>query len=107
MTSSTKEVTLLIHDTLLIIDCNDAACDLFRCDRETLIGFSIYDLIYSDDFQGLGRLRMRLLREQGHVPPVEYLLQRFDGTRFYAWVNTEAETRDEQYRSTITYRYDD
>jgi PAS domain S-box-containing protein len=99
-----REVTLLIHDTLIIIDCNDAACELFQCDHDTLVGFSIFDLVWSDDFRGLSRLRMRMLREHGVVPPVEYLFHRFDGSRFYGRVATK-KVLDGQYQSIITFKY--
>jgi hypothetical protein len=48
---------------------------------------------------------MNMLREAGHVPPVEYLLQRFDGTCFYAHVTTER-IGDKRYKSTVHYKYD-
>jgi PAS domain-containing protein len=103
MSSSNREVTLLIHDTLLIVDCNDEACDLFCCDRDTLIGFSIFDLIYNEEFQGLGKLRMKSLRALGYVRPVEYVLQRFDGTLFCAHVTTD-QIEVNRYKSTVFYK---
>lgn len=95
----------IMHDTRVILDVNDAACVLFACEREALFGFDIFDLVWSADFQGLGHLRMRVLREAGKVPPVEYLFHRFDGSRFYGRVQTER-IEDGRYRSVIEWQYD-
>jgi hypothetical protein len=46
---------------------------------------------------------MRMLRDKGRVPPVEYVLQRFDGTRFFAHVTTE-QIGTGSYKSIVLYR---
>ena len=96
----------LYHDSRVVTEADDAAGELFNCDPSALIGMSLFDLLLLPDFQGLGRLRMRMLREQGRVPPVEYLFNRFDGTLFYGRGVTE-KIEDGRYRSIITFKYND
>jgi PAS domain S-box-containing protein len=97
------EAAVLLHDSMTILDVTDAFCELFQCDYETPIGLSIFDLVFHPDFQGLGKLRMRLLRERGRVPPVTYLFNRFDGSLFYGDAVTE-KVADGQYQSIITHK---
>jgi PAS domain S-box-containing protein len=101
-----NEAAVLLHDSLIILDVTDAFCELFRCDHDTAIGLSIFDLVFQPDFQSLGRLRMRLLRERGKVPPVTYLFNRFDGTLFYGDARTE-KIEDGRYQSIIIYKYEE
>jgi|WetSurMetagenome_2_1015567.scaffolds.fasta_scaffold456500_2 PAS domain S-box-containing protein len=102
MGSTPQLPAIIYHDTHVILDVDDGFCDLFHSDRATLIGLELTGLIWSEDFQGLLRLRMRVLREQGQVPPVLYLFHRFDGSRFYGRVVTE-KIDDGQYRSAIEF----
>lgn len=59
----------LYHDTYRITGADEVAGEMFACEVETLIGLEIIALLVQDDFRGLGRLRMRMLREIGKVPP--------------------------------------
>jgi PAS domain S-box-containing protein len=106
MTLDQNTAAALLHDSLIILDVTDAFCQLFRCDRDTAIGLSIFDLLIQQDFQGLGRLRMRLLRDMGRIPPVTYLFNRFDGSLFYGDATTE-KIEDGKYKSIIIYKYDE
>ncbi|MGV0974487.1 MAG: PAS domain-containing protein [Azonexus sp.] len=100
------EAAVLLHDSMIILDVTDAFCELFQCDHDTPIGLSIFDLVFHPDFQGLGKLRMRLLREHGRVPPVTYLFNRFDGSLFYGDAVTE-KVEDGRYQSIIIHKYEE
>lgn len=82
-----REPARFVHDTHFIIDCNDAACELFRFERERMIGLSVSALIVSRDFRGLAKLRMSQWREsKTPIQPFKYKCWRGDKTVF--WVST-------------------
>lgn len=92
----------LLHDTLIILEVNEKFLALFRCTREQVIDRNLIDLIADPDLRGLGRARMRILRETGHVPEfVDYEFLRFDGTTFRGRGRTVATDEAGIYKSTI------
>lgn len=97
---------LIVHDSFTVIDVSDALCRLFRCEREDLLDRSLAGLLASDDFGGLAKLRLRLLRESGSVPPVRYPFRRPDRTCFWALVTT-AVRKDGLYNSTVLYEFEE
>jgi len=102
--AATNHTGVVIHDSRIILDADAEACEMFRCDRAALIGLEIIDLLFYEDFQRLGELRMKVLREQGRIGPVEYPFNRFDGALFWAQVTTE-KIAEGMYRSCITYPF--
>ena len=97
---------IFIHDTWHIIEVNQAACDLFRCDREALIDLDMMELLYSPDFRGLARLRMTMLRENKILPPIKYQFLRYDGSVFWATVLTNI-LFDGDFETTLNYEYEE
>lgn len=96
-------VPTFTHDTYHIIEVNQAACDLFRCDRDALIDLDIMDLLASADFRGLARLRMTVLREHKMLPPIKYQYLRCDGSVFWASVETRF-LDDGDFETTLFYQ---
>lgn len=84
------EPARFIHDTRTIIAINPAVCILFRCEAISLIDRDMMDLIAFEDFRGLARLRMAVLRDQDKwpLPGIKYPFLRGDGTIFWASVET-------------------
>lgn len=90
------------HNTHTIIEADDNACIMLRCDRLALHDRSMLDLIYSDEFKGLAKWRLRHIRERGELKSQRLPLLRFDGSVFWAEVQTrriDAHT----FESTVTY----
>ena len=96
---------LFVHDTRHIISVNQAACKLFRCDAVELVDLDMMELITNEDFRGLARLRMRMLREHGHAPKIKYPFRRCDGSMFWATVTSE-KMSGEQFMTIVTYEYE-
>ena len=88
---------IMIHDTYVIVDVSEKILLLFRCEREALIDRSVLEIVATDDFRGLVKLRMRMLREIGEVPPVRLPFLRCDGTCFWAMVSMVAAHDDGLY----------
>src|SRR5512136_1427741 len=99
---TTKEPPRFIHDTWSIVEANQAACDLFRCDVEALIDLPMVNLIADPDFQGLARLRLSMIREQRLLPPIKYKYHRCDGSLFWATVTTKI-LFDGNFETVLTY----
>jgi len=102
----TRDQPAFIHDTWRIVDCNEAACTLFRCDKDALIDRDMMELIVSPDFRGLARLRMLMLRENRLLPPMKYKYLRCDGSKFWATVTTKI-LFDGNFETTLTYEYEE
>lgn len=77
-----------VHDTHVIVEVDADGCGLFRCDAIALIDRDMIDLIATNDFRGLARLRMAVLRKNGNVPDVRYPFRRCDGSVFWAALTT-------------------
>lgn len=82
------EPAKFIHDTQRILDVNQAGCDLFHCDRSALVDLDMISLIVHEDFRGLARLRMQLMRQLLKMPNIKYKFLRCDGTHFWGTVST-------------------
>lgn len=75
---------ILVHDTVRMLYANAPACALFGCDAWTLAARQMVELVISDDFRTLIGVHMRILRERGSSPDIEYPFLRCDLTVFYA-----------------------
>jgi PAS domain S-box-containing protein len=95
-----------IHDTRRIIAVNAAGCALFRCEECALIDLDMMELIADEDFRGLARLRMALLREHGHAPPIKHPFRRCGGSIFWASVLSRR-LADGTFETTVTYEYEE
>lgn len=80
---------LLVHDTVRVLYANAPACALFGCEALTLTSRNVLDLVISEDFRTLAQVHMRILREHGGAPEIEYPFIRCDLTVFYAKVASE------------------
>lgn len=67
---------------------NQAACALFRCEESALVDLDMMELVVHEDFKGLARLRMRVLRDRKKIKPFKYQYKRCDGSHFWASVVT-------------------
>ncbi len=102
ITLDTEHAAALLHDTYTIIDVNEKFLHLFRCERDQVIGLQIIELIADPGLRGLGKMRMKVLRETGRVPEsVEYEFLRFDGTAFRGTGHTTRTSEEGVYKSTI------
>jgi PAS domain S-box-containing protein len=93
-----------IHDTHRIIDVNPAGCVLFRSEAISLVDSDMMDLIASDDFRGLARLRMSMLRDQGRwpLPDIKLPFRRSNGSVFWASIKTD-NLNDGRYETTVFF----
>lgn len=88
----TKVPATIWHDSQTVIDADDRACQLFRCQREWLIGQAVVNLIDDPNHDGLAalvKLRMALLVERGELPEWEAPFVRGDGSTFFARVKSK------------------
>lgn len=100
-----SEPARFVHDTRYLIDCNEEAVRMFRCNRAQLIGLSVSALIVNEEFQGLAKLRMLQWRElKNPMQPFKYKCWRCDGTVF--WVSTMTRQLDGGLFETITKEID-
>ena len=79
-----KPKPLLVHDTTRVLYANELACALFGCDLLTLSARQVVELVIADEFRKLIDVHMRILRERGSSPDIEYPFLRCDMTVFYA-----------------------
>lgn len=91
---------LLVHDTVRVMYANASACALFGCDVLVLTSRDVLDLVISEDFKTLVQVHMRILRERGDAPEIEYPFLRCNLTVFYAKVASE---QLEQGRFSMTF----
>src|SRR5512136_1880988 len=91
-----------IHDTRRIVSVNPEGCALFRCDESALVDLDMMELVVHEDFKGLARLRMRVLRERRRIKPYQYLYRRCDGSMFWAAVVT-VHLDGDQFETTLIY----
>src|SRR5512137_1668310 len=98
-----SEKPKFIHDTWRILDCNDAACALFRCEKDALIDLDMMHLVADPDFRGLARLRMVVMRDAKLLPPIKYKFYRFDGTVFWGEIADTKMLFDGNFETTLAY----
>lgn len=98
----TKELPKFVHDTKRIVSVNAAGCELFRCPESALVDLDMMDLILHEDFKGLAKLRMVMMRTRKRLPPIRYYFLRCDGTAFYGAVTTE-HLEDGTFETTVIY----
>jgi hypothetical protein len=94
----------LLHDTQIILDVNTALMKLFRCERDLFIDRILVEILATEEFKSLGRLRMQLLREFGSLPNVIYPFLRCDGSIFYAETETRTYSSDGVYLVVFYYQ---
>ena len=80
------------HDTRRIVEVNDAACKLFRCDRIALVDAAMLDLVH-EDMRPLAALRLKFMRDPERdpskpLPDITYSFVRCDRSVFYATLHT-------------------
>jgi len=93
---------IITHDTKRIIDANEAACALFRQEREDLIDGDLLEGVSNGDMKWLSRLRMYLARNSGKTPRSKIKFARVDGSTFWAWSETKRR-EDGLYDTVLTY----
>jgi PAS domain S-box-containing protein len=100
-----KEPPIIWHDTLTILDVNEAACRLFDCEPDVLIDKLLLNGIARDDMRGLTAARLQVIRTIGDMPPQDLPFLRPNGTRF--WANVQTHRLDNgRYETRLTYKYD-
>lgn len=99
------EQAIITHDTYRITAVNKAACEMFRCDENDLIDTRTINGIHDKDFKGLVKLRFKVMRESGDLPPQKLPFTRSDNTRFWAEVETH-NIGGGLFETTITYLYE-
>jgi PAS domain S-box-containing protein len=112
---------LVWHDTLVIIDANPQALDLFRCEHEWLIDRTLIDLVALPDFKGLAAVRLLSIRDGKQLHTQKLPFRRADGSVFWGDVLTtpyedhfDRILTDTQplkkllplFQSTVTYLYE-
>lgn len=93
---------ILIHDTHRVIDITPEACALLGCKPEDMIDTDVKNGALGDEVRGLMGLRFSALRARGYAPPAVLPLQRPDGSRFWAAVDTQINERG-LYETAIIY----
>ena len=97
------DLPVFVHDTRRIINCNDAACSLFRCDAVDLIDRDMLDLIPDEMGRSLASLRLRAMRDSGKLMrDITYPFRRFDNSVFLARLKT-VRLDDGQFETTLIY----
>lgn len=94
------------HDTFVISAANAAACALFRCEEDWLIGQALPDLVPDDDMRGLAKLRLDYIRTKGELHDQLLPLMRADESIFWAKVFTRVIEAGKLYESLIIYQYE-
>lgn len=98
---------IVVHDGHIILEVNDAVCDLFHCKREALIGRQMEQIIYSDELQMLATWRGRhIMAQQDNLEfrqPYDFV--RCDGTRFWGEAVSQR-IEPGKYRTVIRWDYD-
>ena len=93
-----------VHNTHHILEVNDSACELFRCYRQDLLYLPMMRLIVNPDFRGLAKLRMVVMREHKRAAgPMRYKYRRFDGSRFWASVESKHLGDDNLFETVLVY----
>ena len=102
------KVSLIIHDTFIVLRADAEAFRLFRATSEQLVGSKLIDLIHAPELKGLALLRMQIarMREPDSLPDIDYLFRRFDGSMFYGRVNTRRLETPGEWESTIEWLYE-
>lgn len=102
------KISIIWHDTLIVLRANDEAFVLFRAEPAQLVGANLVDLVYDPELRGLAKLRMQIARqrEPDNLPQIDYLFKRFDGTRFYGRVTTRRLESPGEWESDIEYLYE-
>jgi hypothetical protein len=103
--TDSAEVPTILHDTLTIIDANDAACQLFRIDKQDLIDRDLLGGVADDSMRGLIKMRLKMIRELGELHAQHIPFMRHDNTIFWAEVQTTL-TADGLYKTTLRYLYE-
>jgi PAS domain-containing protein len=100
----------IIHDGVIIKDANQAFCDLFRCERETLIDRLAVDIVDGSDLRELAKLRAHHLlminEDYGRIFEQSYTFRRFDGTTFFG-VAVSQRISETDYKTVVKWNYDD
>lgn len=97
----------LIHDTLIVLDADEAALKLFRAQRHEIVGSPFIDLFSGgDDMVELESLRLKSYRERDSVfDGLDFKFRRFDGTYFLGHTRTR-HLQGVEWETTIDYRWE-
>jgi len=77
--------SILIFENEICVDCSNKALELFRCEREDLIGLSGEELSVEEEKFSVKELKESLFKSKENTLFIdEYLVKRPDGTQFYS-----------------------
>ncbi|MCC5888147.1 MAG: PAS domain S-box protein [Gammaproteobacteria bacterium] len=91
----------LVSPQLRVLYVNDTLAKMLGRPRSSLIGASLRHLVTAEDWEGLAADHQRLLAGEMQVGRGEYLLERADGSAFWASVNVGIVT-DRRQRVAFT-----
>lgn len=100
--------SVVIHDGHVVLECNDAFCDLFRCDCDEVVGMRMVDLIADHDLRRLAVARGKRIMKEPEVKQytMEYVFRRCDGSTFWGKSFSQRLGPD-RYETRIKWLYDD
>jgi hypothetical protein len=93
---------IITHNTYTILDANQAALELFRCDLEDLVDQDVTLGAHGAEWRWLFLLRMKTIREKGELPARTFPFVRQSGSAFYATVKTR-KIREGVYETRFIY----
>jgi len=98
----------VVHDGVVILECSDAFCDLFRCPCGSLAGRRMESIINDPDLQRLALARgRRIMADAGdRVFHQDYDFERCDGSTFWGRAISRRIAPD-RYHTVIRWQYDD
>lgn len=88
-----SEPALFVHDTRVIIDANERACQMFGVELWELVDQALTNSVPHEDMKWLVELRMKTIRERGDLGPQRLPFMRADGSVF--WAECQTRKRDD------------
>lgn len=103
-----KDDPTLIHDGHIILECNDAACELFKCEPGALVGVQMAHIVHDVDLRKLAILRGKRIMSQpdDKLHTMEYTFKRCDNTVFWG-KSFSRRIAPDRYETKIKWQYDD
>jgi len=107
MTSMPNDA-IIIHDGHIILECNDAFCELFQCEREALVDMQVELIIHGDDLRALAVWRGKHIMKEPEEKEYKqnYTFFRCDGSTFWG-ESTSKRIGPDRYETRIKWHYDD
>lgn len=100
------EQPILVHNTHQVLYGNEAACQMFRCERLRFLRKNLIELIATEEFRNLARVHMQVLRDRGHAPEIEYPFLRCDHSVFWAMAASEG-LEDGRFILTLDFTFEE